>query len=660
LKREIPATYQRYLEDRGLTQVQPEKGSGITLRGILVGCVMCVVIALGAPYTTMLIRGTPMGFSSCTPAAFFLLFVVMLFHILLRLCARRWALRRGEFLTIAIMMMVAAALPTRGVTGMLLPMITGTFYYASPENKWAALLHPHLVDWFLVSDPQAVKEFYEGGGRIPWEIWLPPLLGWAVFYAAFYLTLVSIMVLLRRQWVENERLPFPMAQVPLAMFAGGEKNGGIPPFFTSRVMWLGFAVPVLISSLNALHHYFPQVASIALSTRFEPFPGVSLHLGVNFLMLGFAYFINSSISFSLWFFYLVRVLQEHFFGLMGYNTARGELGPWSTPIMGNQMMGALIVLVCSGLWFGRRHLRQVGRRALGRDAAIDDRAEIMSYRSALLGVLAGTAAMTVWLWQTGIPAWIAPLFVFAALIILVGLTRVIAEAGLPTISPAMVPAGFVVSSVGVSALGPAGMIATGYTLIWIGELLVFVMAPLANGLRLGSEADGCRRPLLWGIAAAVAITLAASVWFTLDLAYHHGGINLHSQFFRTFPTYPSRFAALKLSHPTGPSLEGWLWTLGGGAVMALLIVARQRLVGWPLHPLGFAVSAGWTMRITWFSIFLAWLIKILVLKYGGAKVYQQTRPFFMGLIMGQFVVGGLWLVIDSLTGTMGNVIPVLY
>ena len=187
-----------------------------------------------------------------------------------------------------------------------------------------------------------------------------------------------------------------------------------------------------------------------------------------------------------------------------------------------------------------------------------------------------------------------------------------------------------------------------------------MMAPLATGLRLASETAGCRRRLLWGIAAAMLITLVVSVWFTLHLAYEHGGVNLHRQFFRTFPQYPATFALQQLDSPAGPDLNGSLWILGGGAVMGLLMVGRHHFVGWPLHPLGFAVAAGWTMSVLWSSIMLAWLIKSLVLRLGGARTFERTKPFFLGLVLGQLVVGGLWLAIDSLTGTVGNVIPVFY
>jgi hypothetical protein len=55
-----------------------------------------------------------------------------------------------------------------------------------------------------------------------------------------------------------------------------------------------------------------------------------------------------------------------------------------------------------------------------------------------------------------------------------------------------------------------------------------------------------------------------------------------------------------------------------------------------------------------FSVFLAWLVKTLILKYGGPSFYRLARPFFLGLIAGQFAVSGMWLVIDYFTGMTGN------
>jgi len=81
-------------------------------------------------------------------------------------------------------------------------------------------------------------------------------------------------------------------------------------------------------------------------------------------------------------------------------------------------------------------------------------------------------------------------------------------------------------------------------------------------------------------------------------------------------------------------------------------------VWWPLHPIGFVVAADWVMDNIWFSVFLAWLIKVSVLKYGGPRLYRKTLPFFIGLILGQFAAAGSWLIINGLLGTRGSWIPV--
>jgi len=408
----------------------------------------------------------------------------------------------------------------------------------------------------------------------------------------------------------------------------------------------------VLSSSTALHHYFPEVAALTLTTNMRLFDvGNALVLKVNFLMLGLAYFINASVSLSLWLFYLLAHCQQGVFSILGVQDS-ADLGHWTRAITGHQMMGAIVVLVGATLWVGREHFKQVARQAWRRDADVDDSGEIMSYRTAVGGSAVGIAGMWVWLWQTGMPAWAPPVFLFAGLAIFIGLARIIAETGLPIIKATMIPAGFALSSVGSSALGVKGVIATGYTMVWCGDLLVFMMAPLANGLRLSGETKGKRRLLLWAIAAAMIITLVLSIWFTLYLAYRHGSINMYIA--ENYANEPSRLAAVHLANPTGPSPSGYLWMGSGALTMGLLMVARHKLLWWPFHPLGFVVSFGRVMEGIWFTILLAWLAKALIMRFGGANTYRRMQPFFLGIALGHISAGGVWLVIDGFTGTVGN------
>lgn len=643
--------------------LQPTPSDAVTPRAFLMGIVLCILIAVAIPYGSMIVQGTRMGLSSCTPAAFFLLFLWLAIpQVILGLLHRRWMLNQGELITIYIMMLVATAIPTRGFTGMLLPMITGAYYYATPENNWATELHPYLPDWMAVKDPDGIKTFYEGflhEEAIPWDIWIGPVLRWLVFMGAFYLVILCMMVILRRQWVDHERLVYPLTQTPLAMIRDGDSI--IKPFFKHPLVWVGFALPFLFNAVNALHRYYHFIPPFGTGVTVALFRHtIPLRVRINFLMFGFAYFINAGLAFSLWFFYLIRITQQGVFSILGIGNPE-ELGPWTDsgdvlPIFGHQMTGAIFVFVAFGLWMARSHLSRV--IAACRDPSMDDSQEILSYRAAVLGMIGGLLVMGIWLYKSGLPFWVIPLVLLSAFVTFIALTRVIAEAGLPTVTPAMIPAGFVVSGFGSSALGQTGMIALGYTFVWAGDHLVFMMAPVANALKLSGEAPGRRRALFWAIAIGMAISLVVSIAFMLILGYTYGALNLHPQYFTGFARYPSSFAAAKLATPSGPNAGGWLWTTFGGTVMALLMVAQHRLLWWPLHPIGFLVSSGWAMNNVWFSVFLAWLIKAIVLKYGGPKLYRQTRPFFLGVILGQFVSGGIWLIIDAFTGMTGNVIPV--
>ena len=93
---------------------------------------------------------------------------------------------------------------------------------------------------------------------------------------------------------------------------------------------------------------------------------------------------------------------------------------------------------------------------------------------------------------------------------------------------------------------------------------------------------------------------------------------------------------------------------GGGGIMALLYWARHRLSWWPLHPIGFPVAAVDLMPHIITSVFVAWLLKVIILRHGGVNFYSRTQGFFLGMIAGQMLTLGLWLIIDYFTGRTGN------
>ena len=641
----------------------PQPSLAIRLPAMLTGLGLCALIAVGLPYGEFVIKGTRLGLSSSTPAAFFLLFwLLALVQPLLGLMRQHWAFNRAELLLITAMMMLATAIPSRGFTGATIPAISSVLYYATPENNWAELLVSHIPTYLVVQDEVAIKQFYEGlprGESIPWGAWVEPLFWWLLFMAAFYLVLICAMVIMRRQWMDHERLLYPLVQVPLGMIEDGPQPARIKPFLRNPIMWAGFAVPAILNTINSFSHYYEFAPRVDLNLPLAlGHDAVVLRIRLNYLMMGLAYFINTGISGSLWFFYLLAKAQEWACSTLGVFTteqldAYSHAGP-TTGMLSHQSMGAMVALVVLGLWTARGHLKAVWQQAR---AGGSTAGELLSYRTALVGLVGGLVVMGLWLWQTGLPWWAVVLFLGAAFAIFFALTRVIVEAGLSSAVEGLSGAGFVVSGIGSSALGATGMMALGFTLAWAGDLLVFMMAPCANGIRMLHGLKVGRRRVLAMLTAALAIGLLGSIYATLNLGYQYGALNLHRQYFSgLFAFEPFRFAARFIETPTGPYWLGWLWNGVGAAVMALLLWARHHLLWWPLHPIGYVASGTWILGNIWFSIFLAWLIKSVVLKYMGPNGYRSTRWFFLGVILGQFASGGAWLVVDGFTGMTGNVI----
>ena len=593
----------------------------------------------------------------------------LIFSIFLLLCAlinlplagqgRGLALNRAELIMVYAMLLIVSALCTMGLSEQLLPMISAIFYYASPENNWQEKLFPHFpAQKILVDDGARNTTLYEGisaGQSIPYEAWIEPLMWWALFLIGLYVTMVSIAVILRRQWMERERLAYPLAQVGLAMIRGENENKLVNDFFKRKTMWIGAAIPLLIGTSIALTRYQIPVVPPNLGWTL-PFVGDQhLTLRISFALVGFSYFINTRVAASIWIFYLFGKVQKALLQIGGIKSAQKPFfGVPDAPLLGYQGLGALLCMVLVGLWLGREHLKNVYLKAMGKAPDIDDADEILSYRNALFGVLCGVVVMVGWLWIMGTPLWISLLFIVVALLIFIGITRIITEAGLATLRPPMIAPDFIVHGLGSTLVGSTGVFTLSLAYIWASEIRSFVLAACTNALKLIDEMEPrTRRMIFWGIILAMLIGALGAMWMIFHLAYQHGGINVDGWFFNRMNEVAYENAVRNLE-PSGVYWPGLGSFLSGGAIMALLIWARQRVAWWPVHPIGFPISATDLLNTVVFSVFIAWAIKLIILRYGGSALYRRSQALFLGLIAGQMLCNGTWQVIDYFTGKTGN------
>ncbi|OIN97034.1 hypothetical protein AUJ66_04560 [Candidatus Desantisbacteria bacterium CG1_02_38_46] len=638
------------------------KESGFTRRAFILGALFSFLIAVGVPYGEGYLKGSYMALDFSTGAAIFLFFILVFgINTILKAVNKNYGLNSQELLTVYIMMIITCTIPTMGLTFYWLPLMPAAFYYATPENRWQEVILPHIRPWLTPKDPLVLKYFYEGAPRgtgVPWNAWIGPLFAWSIFLLALYFVMICMMSILRKQWVEKERLTFPLAQLPVEMAKEGS-NSIIPSLFKNKLMWIGFIITFIIGTFNGLHHYFHFFPRINTQTFIPIFrQTIKLDFRLSFPMIGFTYLVPTCVSFSMWFFALFYIIERGIFNITGFGI--NEITDIYTQscgdaTIGHQGVGAIFVLVIMGLWIGRKHLKDVFLKAIGRGKNIDDSEEMLSYSVAFWGMITGLIIMGIWLWLSGISLIAVVIFLFALFAFFLGVTRIIAEGGTPLARAPSIASFFVISGFGTSILGPVGLTSMAFSWIYASDTRIFVMGSAANGLKI-AEGRKRLRPLFWAMMLAVIIGVAGSAWITLKLAYQYGGINLNSWFFQGAPNYTFKFTANKILNPTGPHPGGWAFTILGGAVMWSLIFLYHRFHWWPLHPLGFPAATIEFIQLTWISIFVAWLIKTIVLRYGGPKLYKDLKPLFFGLIIGQFTVSGVWLIIDWIVGGQGNML----
>ena len=628
-----------------------------TKRSFITGILFSILIAFVDHYSTDVVHASYMAIDHMPCGAIFIFFFfVFLVNTILKRINRKIAFSSGELLTIYSMMLVASSVTEMGFGSQILPIISAPTYYSSPENQWDTLIIPYLKKFLIVSDEKAVKYFYEGlpkGEIIPWKVWIYPLLFWLPFIFVLYFVMICIASILRKQWVEREKLVYPLTILPKEMVKEGK--GILPDFFKNPLMWIGFTIAFLIGTSVALNFYFPAFPKIQLVKGIPIFRRtLTLTFRISFPVMGFVYFVNLDVAFSLWFFNLLFKIVKGFFNIAGIASTEnvGIYGCAGEAIFAHLGMGAMIMMVGYSLFLWRSHLKDVLNGAIGKK--VDDSDEILSYKSAFWGIVFGSLFMILWLTFSGMKWYISILFLIFAFIIWITLTRIVCEGGIPTLVATTIASSQIVSMFGSKNLTPFTILALALTYVYAADLRTFPLASSSMSLKIIENSEKNRRFFFWAIFLAIIINIITTLILQLKLAYKYGGINLTSWYFIGGPQAPYKYAADIIKNPTTSNKIGWICRGIGFITMGILILARQNFLWWPLHPIGFLIGPVWLMDQLWFSIFVVWLIKKLILKYGGVQVYNKFKYFFLGLPLGLYTCAGIWFIIDLFTGRQGN------
>ncbi|OGG47860.1 MAG: hypothetical protein A3F84_03075 [Candidatus Handelsmanbacteria bacterium RIFCSPLOWO2_12_FULL_64_10] len=658
-----------------LSEVAPLPApGGITLRSGIVALAALALVAYLMPVWLVRMKGPEM------PGVYLPLipFTAVLLLVALRHAPRPLYLRFSAGEVLSVFCILAVGLGAFQAVGELIALLPTPYYYATPENGYREHFLTEIPAFLVPFDPKdegAISEpilrFYRGSPHgVPWEVWLGPLTWWLGLLVMIFSAQFCLGALLRRQWLEHERLMFPHVTMVTSLVE--ERGGDRPPVLRDRLFWAGAGVSGFIFLLEGLNHYFPAVPKPGLASLSmrdflvdEPWSSMRPELAIQPYLVAIAYLLTTEITFSVWFFAVLdNLFQAAATSLALTPSIRGA---WVSNInTGADTVGAVVVFLGALVWTGRRHFKGVLRRAFGRGA--DDPTEVMSHRTAFWGFWASAAGVLAWCAAAGVPLWFAALVFGVYGLVVLFVARLVAEIGLLTawsgwLLPQMVAIQFC-GYRGGEAGAAAAVGAAKPPLLKGLSVLSFVWPTVMLGPHLMSliltgfqATEGTAQRRRWTLRLSfVGLLLAVGIfaWRMLAETYARGALNSELGWYResiwVFNNVLIRDIFLReRSWVTDWTHVGFMGV--GGAVMAFLLSMRRAFYWWPIHPIGYITTG--IHRGLWFSIFIGWFIKRTVLKYGGGDAFKHLIGFFIGLFAGQFGMAALWYLVGLIAGEVG-------
>jgi len=573
----------------------------------------------------------------------FTLFILSILNILIGKITKV-KLSSEELLIIYVMLAVATGLFGIDMMTLLVPIMGHSTWFATPENEWKELFSPYLPKDLVVSDMKVLKGYYEGESSF-WaseniNAWIRPIALWTFFILSFFITTLFINIILRKGWVEYEKLSYPVIQLPIEM--------STERFFKNRAAWIGFGVAFILDLLAGLHVLFPVVPAIRvkwynLAPFFSSRPWNAIDwLPIHFypFVTGLGYIMPLDLSFSTWFFYLFWKIQLVFASAVGWRMEGRYLG-W-------EKAGAWLGIGLIAVYTSRKTIMESILNAFRRKPI---QKPFISARVSLMVIILGAAAVIgFWAWF-GVNVYAAIIFFTIYTIFSLAATRMRAELGPPTHELHFVgPDRMMTGIVGSKHFSPGTL--SGFALLyWMNYgYRCHPMPHQLEGFKIAEQSRINPKLILKIQICALVIGIISTFLVLLSLFYKYGAVvRVHGgSLGPSWETY-DRLATL-LSSQESPDSSVIGQTSFGLAFTVFLMLMRRTFLWWKLHPVGFAVASGWSISWMWFSIFLGWACKAVILKWGGLKSHRKFYPFFLGMIMGQMTIGSIWSIIGAIMG----------
>jgi hypothetical protein len=640
---------------------------GITRRSIILGFTLSVVHTCWMVYQELALLniGEP-TILTIVPTVIGIVFTLLAVNSLLKKIRPQWVFTPPELMVVFTMTTFGVLIAASKFLHYLFPIIMLPYHQAAQSGDTSRLAS--LPRFFAPQDASVVRPFFLGTQDF-WaffrpeifQAWLLPLAFWGLFIFLLMWTMLCLSSLFRRQWVDRERIPFPILELPI-MLAKANDAGSL---FSNRFLLTGFSLTSAVISLNYLSSLYPTIPRVGMAMQdigsgFFVSPPWST---INPLMtvwwpfaIGLCYMIPLDVAFSCWFFFLLIRLLAVLATAAGWRDVGSVHDLNQFPYFGNLAEGAWLGMFAVVMWNSRALLRQIWNMLRCREKIPGEETEAISYRTALFGAGGGFLLLALIGVLAGMRPSVALLAFSLYFIAIIVMARMYAQVALPLFCMAF----FSFSAWTTTFTGTRGLLmsekATLTTFYWFDRTYEQIqMGHQLEAMVFADRLRQSRRTMFRVMLISITVGIVVGSLTLLQIYYDRGAssarVNGDSVWLANLAW--SRMDTWTAS-PRAVELTTMLRTAISAGIVILLAHARSLWFGFPLHPVGYLFASSFALEWgMWNIVFVTWLIKALVVRYGGLHLYRRTIPFFLGMALGDCVTQFAWGVGLSLTGVRG-------
>ncbi len=541
--------------------------------------------------------------------------------------------------------------------------------YVILRNNEEEVLTPFVQGHPDIRDP-GLGAAFEARKLVPWRAWRRTLLFWVPLILVFWLALIGLSFVIHQQWSEHEHLPYPIATFASHLLPG--RNSAVPELIRDRRFLITAGIIACIYFYNYLCSWYPNIL-VSVPTSFSirglvflfPVKGPIYQLWnvtLYFTVIAIAYFLPSDVSFSLGISKWAWCLVLGVLALYGVNLGEGGTAQinYERFLIAGAYLGTVLIILYAGRHFYWNTLTQAVGHKTGEPLP---GFAVMGARLFLVMML----VFIIMLNRIGLD-WPVALLYFATVIgMYLVLARIIAETGLFFLQTLFVPAAVVVGLLGIHSLEPSSI----FILFFLCATLSIdpresLMPFVVNALKIADLRE--HKLGRTGIACALALVLALAVALPLTIRtqYAHGA-NLSDGWSSDFVPRMAfketaqlrrrmvakgtledveKLSALDRIFRIQPLKWGLVLSMLIGAGLVIIVsICRLKFTKWPIHPVLFLVWAAWAPGNFAYSFLIGWGLKAAIMRFGGARIYQNLKPVIIGLVAGELIGALLPLIV---------------